>query len=258
MHTWKPDTYAKAPIPIVAIFSSSLLNVALLAVLRFKNITDQAVGPEFAQNLLILFGIISIVIPALIMLTQHNYKRLLAYSSIEQSGIIVLGFAFGGLATFGAILHMIFHSLAKAALFLLSGNIFLQYSSTKIANVKNMLRFLPATSILFFIAVLAVAGIPPSGLFLTEFYIFSTGITSHLAISIVAIVSIAIVFIGFLKVTSALIFERDEEYVNHTSHMENKWLLVPSVIILVVFVILSLFLPSTLRSLIESASTLYQ
>src|SRR5258708_5646330 len=101
MHTWKPDTYNKAPLPIVALLSGALLNVAFFAILHFKLIIDAAIGSAFSQSLFIFFGIISILIPALIIYTQVNYKRMLAYSSIEHAGIMLLGFGFGGIGKIG-------------------------------------------------------------------------------------------------------------------------------------------------------------
>jgi hydrogenase-4 component F len=116
MHTWLPDAHSKAPSPISALLSGALLNCALFAILKFKLITDVVLGASFTQNLLVFFGIISIAIPAFIIIVQKNYKRLFAYSSVEHMGIITLGFGFGGLGSFAALLHMIYHSLAKSIL----------------------------------------------------------------------------------------------------------------------------------------------
>ena len=123
MHTWLPDAHSKAPSPISAMLSGALLNCALLAILKFKSIADVVLGTAFSQNLLIFFGIISIAIPAFIIIVQKNYKRLFAYSSVEHMGIITLGFGFGGLGSFAALLHMVYHSLAKSILFFSAGNV---------------------------------------------------------------------------------------------------------------------------------------
>src|SRR3989338_370833 len=121
MHTWLPDAHSKAPSPISALLSGALLNVALLAILRFKIVTDSVVGPDFSQNLLIFFGILSMVVAAFIIFVQKSFKRLLAYSSIEHMGIAAVGFGFGGIGTFAALLHLLYHSLAKSLLFLTAG-----------------------------------------------------------------------------------------------------------------------------------------
>src|SRR3989344_4186655 len=116
MHTWLPDAHGKAPAPISALLTGVLLNVAFLVIMRFKNITDTIVGKEYTQNLFIVFALSSILIAAFVILTQRNYKRLLAYSSIENMGVMALGFGLGGLGIFAAILHMIYHSLIKSSL----------------------------------------------------------------------------------------------------------------------------------------------
>src|SRR3989344_8626424 len=158
MHTWKPDAYSKAPAPIGSLFSGALLPVAFAIILKFKIITDIAVGASFSQNLFIIFGLLSIAIAAPIIFVARNYKRLLAYSSIENAGIMALGFGFGGLGIFAAMLHMIYHSFIKSALFFSSGNLLLKYSSDKIDNVVGALKILPTTSIFFILGFLIVTG----------------------------------------------------------------------------------------------------
>lgn len=258
MHTWLPDAHSKAPVPISSLLSGVLLNVAFLAIVRFKSITDASIGSAFTQQLLMMFGLLSIIIPAFIVLTQNNYKRLLAYSSIEHMGIVALGFGFGGIGIVGALLHMILHALGKASLFLLSGNIFLHYSSTKIENVKNIMRVLPTTAVLFFACVIALVGIPPSGLFLTEFYILSAGLASNMWAVIIALIGLVLASMGFLKVATYMIFARDDGKENQPSTRENLWLIIPAVLMMCAFVVLSLTLPDKLKILIEGAAALYK
>lgn len=255
MHTWKPDAYSKAPTPIVAIFSGALLNVAFLALLRFKLITDTAIGSAFSSNLLVTLGVLSIVIAAFIIFIQKNYKRLLAYSSIEHAGIMALGFGFGGIGSFAALLHMIYHSLVKSALFFSVGNIFLKYSSTKIASVRGALSALPVTGAIFIIGFLAATGIPPFGIFTTEMYIFSAGIKSHPFISAIALLSVALIFVGFLRHTSNMLFGETPESTEkgESGSLSN----LPSLILLIILIALGFFLPDTLKSLLNSATLNY-
>ena len=255
MHTWKPDTYSNTPIPIASLFSGALMNVAFLALLRFKSVTDLAVGQDFSKELLIFFGLFSIMIAALIIFIQKSYKRLLAYSSIEHAGIIALGFGFGGIGAFAAILHMIYHSLAKSILFLSAGNIFLRYSSTKIAKIRDAISTIPLTAIIFIIGFLAITGIPPFGLFLTKFYILSAGINSHPVITIIALLAFVLVFAGFLKHITYMMFgEKPEEI---TAGEKNKWLIIPLVALTIIFIYLSLHLPQFISELINSAALNY-
>lgn len=255
MHTWLPDAHSKAPVPISSLLSGVLLNVAFLAVLRFKAVIDAAIGQSFSRELMIFFGIISVLIAALIIYTQKNYKRLLAYSSIEHMGIAALGFGFGGAGSFAALLHMIYHSLSKSILFLSSGNIFLKYSSTKIANVKGALKVLPITGVLFTLGFLAITGVPPFGIFFTEFSILSAGIQSHPFVVVVALVALSLVFIGFLQHASSMMFGETEENVSEEKLGYST--IAPVVLLALILIIISVFIPSTLKFLISSAVSIY-
>jgi hydrogenase-4 component F len=256
MHTWLPDAHSKAPAPISALLSGVLLNVALMVVLRFKVITDAAVGQSFSQTLLIVFGLLSIVISAFIILGQKSYKRLLAYSSIENMGLIVLGFGFSGLGAIAATLHLVYHSLIKSALFLLSGNFLLEYNSAKIHNVKGAMNKIPVTSVLFLIGFFVITGAPPFGLFFTKFLIFSAGIAAHPAIAISAIFVTALVFVGFFKHVTAMVFG-GEPLKKTERQKESVWLILPPLALLAAVLVLSFYRPPFLQTLISAAASRY-
>lgn len=249
MHTWLPDAHSKAPAPVSALLSGVLLNVAFIIVLRFKVITDSVVGHAFSQNLLIIFGLLSIIIASLIIFNQKNYKRLLAYSSIENMGIIALGFGFGGLGIFAAVLHMIYHALIKSALFLSAGTIFLKYSSTKIANIKGAFIVLPMTGVLFLAGFFAIVGIPPFGIFITKVLILSAGIKTNPIASIIAIIFMIILFIGFFKHATAMVF--GEKPTNVEIGEKSIWLIIPSLLLIIIAICLSFYIPSFLNTLIS-------
>lgn len=255
MHTWLPDAHSKAPAPISALLSGVLLNVALVIVLRFKIITDSRIGGDFSQDLLIVFGLLSIFIGALIIFTQKNYKRLIAYSSIENMGVMALGFGFGGLGVFAAILHMIYNALIKSSLFLSAGTIFLKYSSTKVANVKGALNALPVTSILFLAGFLAITGIPPFGIFLSKILILSIGITTHPIVSILALLFMTILFIGFFRHIVAMVF--GEKPATVKAGEGSIWLVVPPLVLIVTVFCLSFYIPPFLFKLINDAVLYY-
>lgn len=255
MHTWLPDAHSKAPVPISSLLSGVLLNVAFLAVLRFKSVVDAAVGQHFSQELLVFFGVASVLVAAFTIFMQKTYKRLLAYSSIEHMGIIALGFGFGGVGAFASLLHMIYHALTKSILFLSSGNIFLKYSSTKIANVKGVARTLPITGVLFIIGFLAITGVPPFGIFLTEFSILSAGIASHPAITVVTLLALALVFIGFLKHVVAMMFGEPEN--NLSVGESGVWTVVPIIVLVIILTVTSFVIPSAIKDLIHSAALAY-
>ncbi|HUX35529.1 MAG TPA: proton-conducting transporter membrane subunit [Candidatus Paceibacterota bacterium] len=257
MHTWLPDAHGKAPVPVSSLLSGVLLNVALLAILRFKVVVDAAVGQSFSRELLIFFGALSIVVASFIILTQKNYKRLLAYSSIEHMGIATLGFGFGGAGTFAAILHMIYHSLTKSILFLSSGNIFLKYSSTKIAKVKGALKALPITGILFIIGFLSITGIPPFGIFFTEFSILAAGIKNYPMIVILVLVAMVVAFIGFLESVVGMMFGESSEEIAVEKEKTMSSTIAPIIILVAILMVISVFVPPALKTLITSASLTY-
>src|SRR5881296_3437813 len=146
MHTWLPDAHSEAPAPVSALMSGVLLSVGVYAILRFKPAVDVAAGPGFARNILLALGLLSVAVAAAFLWTSSNYKRMLAYSSVEHIGLVCLGLGFGGaLGTAGALLHIANHALAKSVVFLLAGRIRAAYGTVDLAGVRGLLRALPIT-----------------------------------------------------------------------------------------------------------------
>jgi hydrogenase-4 component F len=256
MHTWLPDAHSKAPSPISALLSGALLNCALLAILKFKMITDAAIGVAFTQNLMIFFGAISIAVPAFIIIVQKNYKRLFAYSSVEHMGMITLGFGFGGVGSFAALLHMIYHSLSKSILFFSAGNLLLRFGSTKIDNIRGVLSTLPITGKMLFMGFLAITGVPPFGIFLSEAYILTAGIASHPVIVMIVLLLLALIFIGFLRMMTAMGFGNMAE---STEVGEANYLtVVPVVVLMALLLAAGVYLPLPLKTAILKASAMIQ
>lgn len=251
MHTWRPDAYNKAPSPIAALLSGALLNVAFLAILRFKLITDSIVGIVFSQNLFVFFGIVSIVIAAFIIYTQGNYKRMLAYHSTEHAGIIMLGFGFGGIGIFGALLHMIYHSFAKSLLFFVSSNIAVTYSSSKIKDVTGMTKVLPYSSVLYVIGFLTMVGIPPFGIFFSEFYVLFAGFGHSTIITIIALFSLVLVFLGFFKHIIEMLFGEPPKGIRRGEN--NAWTIIPIICFAIILIILSVYLPNPIQVLLNDS-----
>lgn len=166
VHNWLPDAHSQAPSPISALLSGILLNTAFYGIMRFVSIVEPSTGNVFTGNLLILFGLISIGISSIFILVQDNYKRLLAYSSIEHMGIISMGVGIGGpTALYGALLHILNHALSKPLMFFTSGRIQAHYGSTKIEGVHGILSSMPLLGALTFIGALSLAGTPPFNIF---------------------------------------------------------------------------------------------
>lgn len=255
MHTWRPDTYNKAPLPIVALLSGALLNIAFFAILHFKLVTDIVAGSQFSQTLFLFFGIISIAIPALIIYSQVNYKRLLAYSSIEHAGIMLLGFGFGGIGILGSILHMMYHAFGKSLLFFVSSNIALKYSSSKIKDVRGMITILPYSSVLYIIGFLAVVGIPPFGIFFSELYIMIAGFSHNVLIAAIALFFILLVFAGFFRHVFAMLFGTPPDDIKKGEI--NVWTILPITALALILIVVGLYIPSPLQLLINQSVALF-
>ena len=274
MHTWKPDAYSRAPISIVAIFSTGLLNVAFLGLLRFKTVTDSALGPNFMRGLFVFFGLLSIIVAALIMLTQGKFRRLFAYSSIENAGVMALGVGFGGIAIFGALLHLLYHTLAKSLLFFTGGVIQMKYRTHRIENIRGAIAVLPTTAILFSIGILAIIGMPPFGLFTSELYIFGSGFTLHPVLTSIALIALALVFAGMVWKLHRILFgdpvmnprlhDALGEDLHDTKLREritgelSPWTLAPAAVLAVLLILSGIAMPHAIIDLISNAATSLQ
>jgi hydrogenase-4 component F len=196
MHTWLPDAHSEAPAPLSAMMSGVLLAVAMYAVMRWKAVADLAVGAAFTNALLVGLGLLSLAIAGFSLVGQRNYKRLLAYSSVEHTGLTCLGLALGPLGAFAALLHLLNHSLVKSAMFLLSGRLHARYESTDMAAIRGLLKSMPLTGGLFAAGTMALVGLPPFGLFISELALLRAGFAAGrpvLMASVLALVVLAFV-----------------------------------------------------------------
>ena len=169
MHSWLPDAHSQAPAPVSALMSGVLLTVAFYALLRFKAVADGALGPDFTRTLLVIVGLASLLVAASLLLTQRDVKRMLAYHSIEHMGLIALGAAAGTtLAIAAVLLHILGHGLAKAVLFLASGEILLVEGTSEIERIPSLLGRRPLLGGIFGFGLVALLGLPPFSLFVSE------------------------------------------------------------------------------------------
>lgn len=238
MHTWLSDGHSEAPSPISAMMSGILLNLALYVIVRFYIILKTISGFENLRFLFIVFALLSLVVSSFSILKQTNYKRLLAFSSIENMGIISLGIGFGGyFGVFGAMLHSIIHAFGKTLLFLTAGNILAALKTKRINKVHKLIKTMPKNAIVLVVAMLIIVGSPPFASFFSEFNILIAGIQKGSYIS-VAIYStcLILVFAGFLNIFVKMIFNNADgnEYKKIEKDNEN---IVPLVLSLA-FVIL--------------------
>jgi hydrogenase-4 component F len=169
LHVWLPDAHSQAPSPISGLLSGVLLNCALYGILRLLPVVTPSVGPELPRNLLVGFGLLSVATAAPFILVQRDLKRLLAYSSVEHLGLIAVAIGLGGsLALYVGLLHLVNHALTKPLLFFSAGDIVQRYGTRRMRAIRGAARAVPMSGPLLLLGVFAIAGLPPSGIFLTE------------------------------------------------------------------------------------------
>ncbi len=254
MHTWKPDAYSEAPLPSAAILSSATLNCALYGLIRFYILTSRCLGTDFPGGLLLLAGVASMGIAAPFILLQKNFRRLLAYSSIDQAGIMAIALGFGSkLGALALMLHMTYHTIAKSLLFLCAGNVYQQFKTDLFASIKGgVMRVMPATGPIFLMAMLAVVGMPPFGLFQSEFLILRAGFDAgHYVPAVLFVLFGAAIFAGALVHVGGLVLGSG----NHEAAIElHPWRDLSVFALAAVLVIVGFWLPSPLLALIRGAA----
>jgi hydrogenase-4 component F len=253
MHTWLPDAHSEAPAPISALMSGVLLNVGLYALMRFKAVTDIAAGSTFSSTWLMRFGLLSLGLAAAFLISQRNYKRMLAYSSVEHTGIVALGLGFGGYwGTLGALLHIVNHALSKSMLFILSGSVLLKYRTTEISGVRGLLKAAPWTGFAFLCGILALIGLPPFGLFISEFLIFQAGFAVHsVAYAVTGIALLVLIFAGMLGSVNSMLYGSSPEPLRPGDPL--RWSIVPLAVNIILLVGLGLTLPDGVRNFLGQA-----
>jgi hydrogenase-4 component F len=256
MHAWLPDAHSEAPSPISAMLSAVLLNCALLVVFRFAAITNLAIGPSLARNLFLIFGAASVAAAALFMYVQRDIKRLLAYSSMENIGLIVLAFGLGGpVGIFAGLLQAINHSLVKSLMFCTSGNILIKYRSRDLDQIKGMLQVVPGTGALLLVGGLALIGMPPFNIFLSKFFIIAVGLgAGYTWLMILCLLFLVVVFAAFIRVIAGALFGDGPDGV---AKGEMSWLtLAPGAVLVAMIVTLGVYIPPQLMSVLNAASGL--
>lgn len=180
MHTWLPDAHSQAPTPISALLSGALLPCALSGIVRFSLLTNAVVTSAFTTPLLVVFGLLSIAMVIPFLLKQDDFKRLLAYSSVEHMGIITLALGIGGeLGRIAAALHLFNHAIAKATLFCTAGEVTERYQTRKMRKIRGVLQTAPLLGTLLLVGVLTITGLPPFNVFLSELLIVAAAFEMH-------------------------------------------------------------------------------
>ena len=254
MHTWKPDAYEQAPVPTAALFGAGVINCAIYGIARFNVLAEKCLGHAFPSGLLVGFGLASILLAAPFILAQRNFRRILAYSSIDHAGIMVAALGFGGkLGALGAMLHMLFHAVTKPLMFFCAGNVQQEFNSTYFRKIRGVIHVLPWTGGLFLMATLAVTGTPPFSIFQSEFKILSAALAAGRSwAAFLFVAGVVTVFAGFLMHMARLNLGKPQLAPAKAS--ECPWKLGAMAAVAAPVIALGLWMPAPLYRLVEQTT----
>jgi len=252
LHNWLPDAHAEGPTPISAVLSGLLLNVALYAVLRCKVLADGALDSRFAGELMMGFGLLSVVLAAFFLSRQRDIKRMFAYSSIEHMGLVTFAFGMGGaVASFAGLLHMTVHSLVKSAIFFAVGHAAQKAGTQVMDDIRGLIRVNPVVGWGLMIGTLAILGMPPFGVFASEFLILTTAMREFPWTTPLLLLALAVAFASVLAKVQPMVF--GETNVKRLAHPPA---IVPVFVHLGLALLLGLYIPPYLRDWYEQAARL--
>lgn len=254
MHTWKPDAYGAAPGAVGTLLAGGVTGCAFLCVLRIYQVCFAAGEFPFISPMLIFMGLFSMAVAGIFMVGQKDYKRMLAYSSVEHMGILVLGLGFGPVALFGTLLHLFNNGLTKGVLFLSAANIHRSYGSTRIDVVQGVLRRLPLSGGIFMAGFLAITGSPPFGPFISEFSILNGGFeTGHYVAGGLFLLFLLIVFIGMGSTVLPLLQGKESDSTAQTLYRESFLTIAPPLVLLAAVLMIGIWIPDFLQTLLQNA-----
>jgi hydrogenase-4 component F len=207
LHNWLPDAHAEGPTPISAVLSGLLLNVAIYAVVRCKVLVEGSLQSPLPSQMLMGFGLTSVVLAAFFLWRQRDIKRLFAYSSIEHMGIITFAFGMGGpVANFAALLHMTVHSLTKSAIFFAVGHATQKAGSQLIENIRGLITLSPTVGWGLMLGSLAILGLPPFGVFASEFLILTTAMREQPWATPILLMALGVAFAAIFGKVQPMVF----------------------------------------------------
>jgi hydrogenase-4 component F len=259
MHTWKPDAYGEAPGLVGTLLAGGVTGCAFLAILRVYQICRAGAEGDAARAILLSMGLLSMGVAAVFMARQRDFKRMLAFSSVEHMGILVLALGVGGLAVYGALLHLINNGLTKGVLFLSAGNIHRAYGSKVTDDVRGAIRRVPLSGALFLAGFLAITGSPPFAPFVSEFTILSAAVGSgqFLAAGLFLLL-LGIAFVGMGATVLAVVQGDAPEAKKTTGFHDNVSTGAPVLLFMALVLLLGVYIPPPLESLLREAAALLE
>ncbi|MGO8718307.1 MAG: hydrogenase 4 subunit F [Acidobacteriaceae bacterium] len=207
LHNWLPDAHGESPAPVSAVLSGLLLNVGLYAVIRCKVLVVGSIGPSLPSHMLMGFGLFSVLLAAFFLWRQRDIKRLFAYSSIEHMGLVAFAFGIGGpIANFAALLHMVVHSLTKSSIFFSAGHASQTAGSQQMEDIRGLADTSPAIGWALMLGSLAILGMPPFGVFTSEFLMITTAIREHPWTAPLLLVALGVAFAAIFSRVQSMVF----------------------------------------------------
>jgi len=253
LHAWKPDTYGEAPSLVSGLMAGGLTSCAFLGLARITEVTMAAGQAAFVEPLLLAFGLVSLVVAAAFIIGQADLKRLLAYSSVEHMGLLVLGLGLGGVGPYGTVLHLVNNGLTKGFMFLAVGNVVLVTGSASSEAARGILRRLPVSGVVLLLGLFAVTGSPPFGLFLSEFTILNAAIAQgHPWIALAVVLLLALIFVGMAAVVLEVVYRPAETPA--PAPRESLLLVAGPILLLLAVLLLGLWVPPPLHRVLLDAA----
>jgi hydrogenase-4 component F len=249
LHNWLPDAHSEGPTPISAVLSGLLLNVALYALVRCKVLVDGSTHTHHAGNIMMGFGLLSILVAAFSLLRQKDIKRMFSYSSIEHMGIATFAFGLGGpIATFGALLHMLVHSLAKSAIFFTVGHASQMHWTQEMDRIKGLFKGNPLVGWGLMFGVMAIAGMPPFGVFTSEFLILTATIKDAPLLTPFLLLGLGVAFAALFRRVQPMVSGEVPSYQKSmkVAHM-------PVILHMVLVLVLGIYMPAFLNNWFHTA-----
>jgi hydrogenase-4 component F len=254
-HAWKPDAYGEAPGLLGAILSGGVTSVAFLAIVRVVQVCTAAGEGPLAREALVAIGLLSIGLAAVFLIRQRDFKRMLAYSSVEHMGILVLGIGLGGAGASGAFWHLVNNGLTKGVLFLTAGNIHRAFGTKRTDEVRGAARALPLSGPVFLASFLAITGSPPFAPFFSEFAILNGAVQAGAHAAAAAyLVGLAVIFVGMGATVLGIVQGTPPKGMEHPALGDSLLSAGPPVVLLVAVLLLGLWVPAPLRALIDCAA----
>lgn len=254
MHTWKPDAYGEAPGVVGALLSGGVTSCAFLTLLRIYSICTAAGESAYISGLLIFMGLLAMVTAGVFMVGQRDIKRVLAYSSIEHMGILVLGLGIGAPALFGTLLHLLNNGITKGVLFLSAGNIHRAFNSTTAGEISGAVSRLPVSGVLFTIGFLAITGSPPFGPFISQFAILNGALSAgHFVSAGLFLALLLMIFIGLGATVLSVVQGQPRQESRATAFHDGAWTCLPPLLLMGLVLMLGLYIPGPLHTLLNNA-----